>query len=172
MPFLLVDDEVLRQHVEDLAAGRQRHGARRVDGAPHVVARDLAVLAGHRDHAAAVEALDVRSADRQVHRADLDAGHQLGFLDRLLDRLDRRLEIDDDAALQALRFGDADADHIDAAVVQQLADHGADLGGADVETHHVSFLSCHDSSRRPYFFALRPAFGGRTYNRSSNRKST
>ena len=66
MPSCVVDHEVLRQHVEDLAAAGQADGPGRVDGAPHVVARDLAVLAGHRDHAAAVEALDVRArtADR------------------------------------------------------------------------------------------------------------
>ena len=48
---LLVDHEVLRQHVQDLAAGRQRHRLGRVDRAAHVVARDLAVLAGDGDHA-------------------------------------------------------------------------------------------------------------------------
>jgi hypothetical protein len=36
---LLVDDEVLRQHVQDLAARRQRHGLRRVNRAPHIVSR-------------------------------------------------------------------------------------------------------------------------------------
>ena len=106
---LLVDDEVLRQHVQDLAAGRQRHGLGRVDRPPHVVARDLAVLAGDGDHAAAVEALDVRTRQRQVDRVDLDAGHQLGFLDRLLDRLDGRIEVDDHAAPDAARFGNARA---------------------------------------------------------------
>ena len=90
----------------------------------------------------------------ELHRADLDAGHQLRLLDRFLDRLDRRLEIDDDAALQALRLGDADADDVDAAVVEQLADHGADLGRADVETHHVPFLSCHSSSSPAYVLRL------------------
>ena len=94
---------------------------------------------------------------RQVHGADLDAGHQLGFLDRFLDRLDRRLEIDDDAALEAFRVGDADADDVDAAVVEHLADHRADLGRADVEPHHVSFLSCHESSRS---YRLRRALAG------------
>ena len=111
---LFVDDEVLRQHVQDLAAGRQRHGLRRLDRAPHVVARDLAALAGHGDDAAAVEALDVRARHRQVHGVDLDAGHQLGLFDRLLDRLDGGLEVDDHAAADAARLGDADADDVEA----------------------------------------------------------
>ena len=122
---LLVDDEVLRQHVQDLAAGRQRHRLGRVDRPAHVVAGDLAVLAGDGDDAAAVEALDVRARQRQVHGVDLDAGHQLGFLDRLLDRVDGRLEVDDDAALDAARLGDADADDVEAAVVEALADDAA-----------------------------------------------
>ena len=76
-----------------------------VEGAAHVLARDLAVLAGDRDHAAAVDAADVRAGQPEVHRVDLDAGRQLGLLERLLDRLDRGLEVDDDAAPDAARIG-------------------------------------------------------------------
>ena len=78
---LVVDDEVLRQHVQDLAAARQRHRPRGVDRALHVLARDLAVAPGDGDHAAAVERLDVRARQRQVHAVDLDAGRQLGLVD-------------------------------------------------------------------------------------------
>src|SRR5262249_31871462 len=46
---LLVDDEVLREHVNDLAAGRQRHRLGGIDRATHVLARDFAGLAGHSD---------------------------------------------------------------------------------------------------------------------------
>ena len=41
---------------------------------------------------------------RQVHRVDLDPGHQLGLLDRLLDRVHRRLEVHHDAASDASRL--------------------------------------------------------------------
>jgi hypothetical protein len=58
---LLVDDEVLRQDVEDFTAGGQRNGFRRVDRPADVLARDLAVLAGNGNDAPAVEALDVRT---------------------------------------------------------------------------------------------------------------
>ena len=143
---LLVDDEVLRQHVQDLAAGRQRHRLGRVDRAPDVLARDLAVLAGHRDHAAAVEPLDVRAGQREVHRVDLDAGHQLGFLDRLLDRVDRRLEVDDDAAPDAARLGDAEADDVEPVAVENLADDGRHLRRADVEPDQIPLFSRHSSS--------------------------
>ena len=76
--------------------------------------------------------------------ADLDAGHQLRFLDRLLDRLHGGVEIDDDAALESLRLRHAEPDDVDATVVDQLADDGADLRGPDVEPYYVPFMSCHE----------------------------
>jgi hypothetical protein len=107
---------------------------------------DLAILAGDRDHAAAVETLDVRARQREVDRVDLDSGHQFGFFDRLLDRIDRRLEIDDDAAANAARFGDADADDVKTIAGENLADHRGHLRGADVESHQVSFFTRHSPS--------------------------
>ena len=147
---LLVDDEVLRQHVQNLASGRQADGLGRLDRPPHVVARDLAALAGDGDDAAAVEPLDVRAGHRQVDGVDLDAGHQLGLVDGLLDRVDRGLEVDDHAAPDAARLGDADADDVEAAVVDQLADDGADLRRADVEPDQIAILTSHTSSSCPY----------------------
>src|SRR5207247_5419831 len=119
---LLVDDEVLRQHVQDFASGRQRYRLGGIDRAADVLARDLAILARDRDDAAAVEALDVRARQREVDRVDLDAGHHLGLVDRFLDRIDRRLEVDDDAAADAARFRRADADDVDADAVEHLTD--------------------------------------------------
>ena len=142
---LLVDDEVLRQHVQDLAAARQRDGLGRVDRAADVLARDLAVLAGDRDHAPAVERLDVRGRQTEVDRVDLDAGGQLGFVDRLLDRLDRGLEVDDDAALDAARVGQPHPDDVEPAIVGHLADDGRDLRRADIQTDEVPFPACHVS---------------------------
>ena len=143
---LLVDHEVLRQHVQDLAPCRQRHRLRRVDRAPHVVARDLAVLAGDRDHAAAVESLDVGTGQREMDGVDLDARHQLRFLDRLLDRVDGGIDVDDDAALDAARLGDADADNVERAVVHAFADDCGDARGADVKADDIPLSSCHWSS--------------------------
>jgi hypothetical protein len=81
-----------------------------------------------------------------VHRVDLDAGHQLGFLDRLLDRVDRRLEVDDDAAADAARFGDAEADDVEPLAVEHLADDGRHLRRADVEPDQISLFSRHSAS--------------------------
>ena len=87
----------------------------------------------------------MRGRQAEVHRVDLDAGGQLGFLDRLLDRLDRGLEIDDDAALDAARVGQAHADDVQPAIVGRLADDRRDLRRAHIQTDEVSFPACHVS---------------------------
>ena len=99
-----------------------------------------------------LNALTCGARQAEVDRVDLDAGRQLGFVDRLLDRFDRGLEVDDDAAPDAARVGEADPDDVEPAVVGHLADDGRDLRCADVQAHQVSFLTCHDAppvSRRP-----------------------
>jgi len=141
--ILLVDDEILGQHVQDFPAGGKRHRLRRVNRTPHVVAGDLAVLAGDGNDTAAVEPFDVRPRQREVDRVDLDAGHQLGLLDRLLDRIHRAFEIDDDAAFDAARFRCTDPDDVDAAIVQGLADDADDRGRADIESNDISLFARH-----------------------------
>ncbi len=96
-----------------------------------------------------------------MHRIDLDAGHQLRFLDRLLDRVDGGLEVDDHAAADAVRFGDAEADDVDAAPVHELADDGRHFRCADVEADQISFFSRHCSplvsasaQRLVFFFSV------------------
>ncbi len=101
---LVVDDEVLRQHVQNLASRRQGNRLGGIDRAPHVVAGNLAVLARDRDDAAAVESLDVRARDGDVDRVDFDTGHQLCLLDGAFDGVDRRLEVHDRAAPDAFRL--------------------------------------------------------------------
>ncbi len=176
---LVIDDEVLRQHVENLAPGRKGHGLGGVDGAPHVVAGDFAVLARDRDDPAAVEAFDVRPRDGQVHRVDLDTGHQLGFVDRVLDGIDGRFEIDDGAAPDAFGLGDADADDLEAAVIHHLCDDGRHFRGANVQPDQISLSIAHippSPSASLVFGALFPVDGrsldGLTYTRASNRRST
>ena len=52
-PVLVVDHELLRQHVQDLAVERDRDGLGGVDHPAHVLAVDHAVLVRDRDHARA-----------------------------------------------------------------------------------------------------------------------
>src|SRR5262249_12686731 len=129
------------------APARQRNRLGGVDGAPDVLARDLAVLSGDRDDAAAVERLHVRARQPEVDGIDLDARRQLRLVDGLLDRLDRRLEIDDHAAPDAPRLRRAESDDAQTPGVGPLADDGGDLRRADVESDEVPFLASH--SRLP-----------------------
>ena len=158
---LLVDHEVLRQDVDDLAAGRERHRLGGVKGAAHVLAHDLAVLASDGDDAAAVDAVHVRAGQPEVHGVDLDAGGELRLLQRFLDRLDRGLQIDDDAAADAARIGQADADDVERSIVARLADDRGHLGRAHVEPDDVAFLAAHHSCPLPVLTAVRRAPGGR-----------
>ncbi len=131
---------------------------------------------------------DVRARERQVYRIDFDARHQLGLFNRSLDRLDSGLEIDDDAAADTARFGDAETHHVEAVAVEDLADDCRHLRRADVESHEVSLFARHAASLVPYrrgllvgafagagmslVLAVVPVPAGRTKMRSSNRRST
>jgi len=132
-PLLLVDDVVLGKDVQDLAVQRDADRAGGVDGAPHVHLLDLAALDG--DDAVAVEALDVAAGDPGEHGADLDAGHELGLLDGLLDRLDGAVDVDDDPLAKPLGGGRPQPDDVDAGV-GPLGHDGGHFRRPDVETRH------------------------------------
>src|SRR5207248_9537392 len=127
---LLVDDEFLRQHMEDFAVLRDVDGAGGVDDARHVRGTDLLVL--HRHHALRVESADMSAGDARVDGADLAASHQLGLLDRALDGGNGGLDVDHHALAQAPRRVLPDADDVEPGL-PRLADDAADLGGPDVE---------------------------------------
>ena len=90
-------------------------------------------------------------------RVDFDARHQLGFFDRLFDRIDRRLEVDDHAAPDTARFGDAETDDVEAVAFEQLADDGRHLRRADVETDQVSLFARHATPPACVFCRAEPA---------------
>ena len=108
--LLAVDREAAPLDVEHLAVRRDRHGARDVDRPVDVLAADLAMVAGDRDLARRVEALDVLPADADERAVDLPARQPLGLLDRLRDRVDGLVDVDDDALLEA-RGGDRPVAH-------------------------------------------------------------
>ena len=129
-PVLLVDDVVLRQHVQDLAVLRD---VDRTCGVEHP--RDVALphfLVLHRHHALRIEAADVSAGDARVHRLDLAARHQLRFLDGAPDRGDGRLDVDHHAFAQPARRMRPDPDDVDA-FGGDFAHDAADLRGADVQ---------------------------------------
>ena len=127
---LIVDDELLGQDVDHLAVHGNGDRLGGVDHAPDVFVVHLAVLDG--DHALGVEAFDVAAGDAGENRLDLTAGHQLRLLQRLADGADRGLDVDHHPFAQPLGRAGADAHDVQP-LVGEIADDGADLGGADIK---------------------------------------
>ena len=97
---LFVDDVLLREHVNHLAIAGERHSLGLLQHTSDVFDRNLAV--GDGSDPVLVHATHVASSDAGVNRIDLDTGHRLGLLDRRANRLNGRLDVDDDAFLQTL----------------------------------------------------------------------
>jgi len=76
---------------------------------------------------------------------DLPAGETLGPFDRVPDRADGLVDVDDGAFLQAGGRHGAVADHGQLAVATDLADQRADLARADVDADEYAFY--HDALR-------------------------
>ena len=95
--FLAIDDEFLRQHVENALISRNRHRPGCVDNAFDITATNLSIPNG--DDAMRVQAANVAARDARVHRLDFATCHQFGFFNRSLNRVHRRFDIDDYAAL-------------------------------------------------------------------------
>ena len=102
-----------------------------LDDARHVDRRHF--LVAHDHHAGRVLAADVAAGDAGVDVGDLAVGHHLGLFQRLLDALHGGVDVDDDAALQAVRRRDAEPGQAQLAVGQHLGHHRHHLGGADVQ---------------------------------------
>ena len=129
--FLAVDDEFLRQHVQDLLVRRNGHGLGRVHHVLHVDVAHFAIA--DRDHAVRIQAAHVQPAmpanTERISQPAMSSASSIGALDRL----HRRLDVDHHAFLQAARGLRADADHFDRVVGRHFADQRGHLRGADVE---------------------------------------
>ena len=95
--FLAIDDEFLRQHVENALISRNRHGPGGVDNALNITAANLAIP--NSDDAMRVQAADVTARNARVYRLNFTTCHQFCFFDRSLNRVHCRFDIDNDAAL-------------------------------------------------------------------------
>src|SRR5262245_43515839 len=96
-----------------------------------------------------------------MDRVDLDARHQLRFLDGLLDGLDRGIDVDDNAAFDASGFRCANADDVERPVVHTFANDNRHPRGADVKADEVAFSSRH------YGFRPSPVTDGRSLTSNS-----
>ena len=86
------------------------------------------------------------SRDADERRPHFEPGEALGGIDRVGHRLDRPVDVDDDALPQPIRGRLADADDVDAAALGDLADEHADLRRTNVDGDEHRLLS-HDSPR-------------------------
>jgi hypothetical protein len=87
------------------------------------------------------------AGDAGVDPGDLAVGHQLGLFQGLLDTVDRGVDVDDHAALEAMAGGHAQARQPELAARHDFAHHHHHLGGSDVEPDDQVFvLFCHVST--------------------------
>jgi hypothetical protein len=125
--------------VEHVAVGRDRDRPGHLDGPVDVLAGDLTMMGGHRDLAVRVQALDVLTADADERPIDLPAGQPFGVFHRGGDRVDRLVDVDDDALLQPGGRHGAVAHDRQLAVPTHLTDERADLARADVDADQDRF---------------------------------
>ena len=131
--LLIVDQEFLRQNVQDLLVRGNRDCACSVNNTIDVAGTHLFVT--NRDDAVRVQAAYVATRDAGVDGVNITPRHQFGFFDGALNRMHGRLDIDDDALLEAARRMRPDADHFDHAVFIDLTDNRHDFRRADVQTN-------------------------------------
>jgi len=89
---------------------------------------------------------------------DLAIGHELGFLERALDRVDGRLYVYHHALLQSARRGAAHSDDLEAAFRLHLGDDGRDLRRADIETDDQILAFFSSAQRHVFSVALIQVF--------------
>jgi hypothetical protein len=129
-----VDDEFLRQDVQNLLVVRNRDRLCGFDHAIDVGLRDLLLLDRH--HAAGIETADVTAGNSGVDLGDAAVGHHFDFLQHPLDRGHRRFDVDDHATPQATGRLRSKADDAERAFGQHFGDDRHDLRRADVEAHN------------------------------------
>ena len=139
---LAVNQKILHQGVDHLPVGGNGHGAGRVDDPVHVRRGHFPILDG--DDPLAVDHLGLAAADAGINRADFAVGHDLRLFHGLANGPHGILDVDHHPFAQAACGGGAAQAHDLHLVFPHFSHHGADLGGADVQTNdellgHVSY---------------------------------
>ena len=123
--FLPVDDEFLRQDMENLLIHRDVDRARSLNHAIDIELRHFFILDCH--HTVRIETLDVRTGDPRQHVFDLHIRHQLGFFQRALNTGDGGFNIDHHAFLQPLRRVLTKPQYFQRTIGRDLSDDRDDL---------------------------------------------
>src|ERR1039457_3916913 len=103
---LIVENELLRQQMEDFAIGGQGHGASLVYGLTDFVPANLPRPRAESNAAVAVHSADVRARNAHQRMLDRNAGHIFRMLHRFLNAADGLVEVGNDTLAQASRFAD------------------------------------------------------------------
>src|SRR5262245_29428123 len=120
--ILSVYGELLRQDVNDLAIGRHAYSASLIDHSINVFLSDIAISAADRDNSARVDPAHLRAAESHVYRIDRQARHHFGLLDRVLDRVNSSLDVDDNRLADTARGRSPNADDLESIVFGYLPD--------------------------------------------------
>src|SRR5580698_3136282 len=131
-PRLLIENELLRQQMDDLAIRRQRYGARAINGGANILTRDLAQTRSQADAATAVDATDMRPPDADHAAVDRALRHGLSGRCGLIDRLRSLFQLGDQPFSHACRVGDAMPTVTQRSIVQ-LGDQHTRLRASHVE---------------------------------------
>src|SRR5215469_11406154 len=103
---LIIENELLREQVEDLSVGGQLNVASFFDRLADFVASDFAG-ATENQTAVSVDSAHMRTRDAEYSALDREARAILGFFDGLLDGGNCFFQIDDHALARAARIGEA-----------------------------------------------------------------
>jgi hypothetical protein len=104
---LCVNHKFVGQDMEHFAIFGKRDVAGGVDGAPNVVAFDVAGAIAERDATAAVDAADVAAGYADDGGLDGNVGDAFGFFDGTANRTNRGIKIYDETLAQTFGFGRA-----------------------------------------------------------------
>ena len=113
--------------------GDDRQSPRTLDRTLDVFPRHFCLLECH--DTLTVLRRDMAAGDAGIDGIDLDRRHQLGFLNRFLDRFHRTLDIDHDAFAEPSRRAGSDPDDVERPLIGDFRNYGADLRGPDVQSH-------------------------------------
>ena len=131
--FLTVDDEFLRQDVQDFLVRGNRHRARGIDNPVHVGGGDLFVADS--DDTVRIQTANMAARNPGEHRVDLATGHQLRLFHRTLNRLNRRLDVDHHPFFETARRVVSDSDNFEHTFRRYLRDNRHHLRRTNVQAH-------------------------------------
>ena len=135
---LPVHRKAARNDVQHFAVLRNGNRARRIQRPAHIVGGDAAIAAIDAHHAARIDRRHVAARHADEGPRDLIPARSLGLLDRGLDGRRGVHHIDHHALLNAARRRDAHPDDLQL-VLGGFTDHGAHLGGSDINADNGSF---------------------------------